>query len=1245
MQERTGSFGRPFVRSFVRWFVRSSGRSAVRTRAAGASPAARAGSRWPAFLAIVGIATMGLGSRCDRAVVPVPGTPDYQGGALVAVPGAVLNVATANLTVVRTDLVVDSQLGRQSVGAAWNSADGRWRWSFELEYGNGSFVDGTGARYDTTGLQSGQAIPGSSWVVLSDRELKTKGGLLHRFDPESGALLEVRWTSSLRPRLLFEHAGQGGDARLVRVLQERVGGALDLLFEVERDAADRVRILRDGAGREARFTYDASGRLATARDPLDLERGWPGFRYGYGSGQLVSFETSEGERCEFSYRNGRPVLARAVGESDPTARFEWGDVADGLQRVRVSDVMGSVWTFTSDLQGRLREVLDPLGDRSTTAWQGLRPASRTAPDGSTTRWSYENDDVVAEVRPSGNVVRFTYARDAVQRDEPDSTPLATVADDLGVIEIRRYDEQGRLVEIENGEGERTVLDYHPDEMLREVDGPDGRWVLYEDYSAHGHARRAHLAGDSRELSFDAVGNRLTGDDPRSEVGPGAGGVRRARYDGDRNAVGYELVAQRQDLIPQDPLWLEVEYRSDGRPTRIRRPYGGDSEWVYDALGRMVARRDRVSGQWWTTSVERDPAGRITAVERPNGMREEWRYDAAGRVERHAVLRDGLVESEQTMLYEAGRLVRIDDSAYGAPERRVYDAAGRLALVVHPGGEQIWLGYDLRSRIVSRQYVMPDLTVLATLSHEYDLADREIVLVQGEVALLDRTFQDGQLTRTRYANGVEHVSEYDDETGDLLSTRLLPTDGGPKLAMRIHERGPAIPCIARYCLRTQDLSRLTYDLPTPAEEFYQVGQVGVEADDVGKRLLVSREGETGPYAHHTFDQLSNRTSFSCADEPEPVTAVFNAERNRLLRLDAPAACGLQSHAYRYDDAGFVVERDGRELAWDGAGRIRAVGDEAEFAWDSSGRPLWRRLGAAIVRFRFGGAVEADVDGVPVALELREVRIDLRTGSHLYRHFDFRGNVLWVSDEQGELVRHILYGAYGSRLELGDADDPYDFARGLRTGRMLVLGHRLLDPDAAAFLAPDPVFQLINQYSYTLGNPVWFWDPDGRQSRSASSPRTAIDYAWGTFFGAASFAGGAVGFAVGGPVGGVIGSVLGLAAANNIYQLATGEQGVGYQQFKEEMSPLIIPKGYKPTTDFLAPGQSLDLRPGEDKGYKRPGPRRWHGPPRRSQEPQAALGEMMTVGGPACGLGFEVALVVAFAAALRSRRRLPRGRRMS
>jgi RHS repeat-associated protein len=108
-----------------------------------------------------------------------------------------------------------------------------------------------------------------------------------------------------------------------------------------------------------------------------------------------------------------------------------------------------------------------------------------------------------------------------------------------------------------------------------------------------------------------------------------------------------------------------------------------------------------------------------------------------------------------------------------------------------------------------------------------------------------------------------------------------------------------------------------------------------------------------------------------------------------------------------------------------------------------------------------------------------------GAHRYRHLDFRGNVKLVSDAAGRIVSHVRYGPYGADRSDGAPDPEAGFAQGRAAGELLLLGARLYDPDAARFLAPDPVLQLVNQYAYADGNPVWYWDPDGRSPQAASA----------------------------------------------------------------------------------------------------------------------------------------------------------------
>ncbi len=1176
-----------------------------------------------------------LGATCDRGPRPVPGSPGYRIDSLIRVPGGVVDVASASLLIAQTDLTLDTQVGPRSIGLVWSSADRLWRWSFDVRFDGSVFVDALGTRWEVGGLEPGDPIPGSTWIHVSSRELRTRGGLVHRFDPLTGGLVEVRWSGYSWPRIRIERAESAGAQRVSAIVQQRSGGAVDRLFEIERDPAGRVTAVHDLAGRAAHFEYDDEGRLTTFRGAADVEAHRPGRRFEYDRDLVVAMDGSDGVRVEYRYRNGRPVAAELIGEEHPTDRFYWGSVIGGRYLVVHTDALGHDWRYELDVEGRLQWRANPVGDVVEMEWDGLRPISRIEPDGRTTRWAWEGDEVVLRVTPGGNRIVTSYAENALNRVAPHARAIRRVDDELGLVEERHYASSGELEWRVNGEGDEWRYAYHEDGHLYTVEHPGGRKEGYWNHGHHGHAGWIDLNGGTYDLEFAATGDRLHGDDPFGPLAPATGGAERIRYDADRRPTGYLLSTQEDLFQSGERLWLEASYRGDGRLSRIERPYGGDTRWTFDAVGRLTSRRDRADGAWHVTTIETDGLGRTLSVTRPNGMGQEWEYDAAGRVVRRTILRDGVVESEEVRRYELGRLVEIRQPGRLGAEQIVYDAAGHPVIVVFPDGEQLWRRFDLRSRTIEERFVMPSLALLATIERTWDLANRERTLVRDGLVLVERTYESGRLAVSRYANGIEEIHEYGERYGQIEYTELIH-EGAHVAETRYRRSTTDLPCPARYCIQKLTGSQWIPEDLDWGEELYHVGQIEKEGVRVGRRLLVSRETDSDVawMAMHQFDHLSNRSGFTCIGALVPyVRAVYNDERNRLQRIEAPPECAERSHTYRWDEAGFAVERDGVSLSWDGAGRIRSIGDRADFEWDPTGRPVFRRLDATLTRFRFGGQVEADANGTPTALNSPEVRIRLDDGGHRFRHFDWRGNVQFVTDENGDLVRHYLYRAYGVRVEYGDDDDPYDFARGLRAGSLVILGHRLLDPDAAAFLAPDPIYQLINQHAYSLGNPVALWDPDGRHPRPAAPPaNTPARVGWSIAYTGAAILGGVVG-AKAGPVGLIAGPVIGVAIVNHLYQTSTGEQGVGPEEAVEYFNPVLQPRAT--SRDVRGEAEQSSGPESVSRANAASAPRKEGGDTTPIDYP---IGTAQV----SCGLGFESALAVSAVALVRRVRRRP-GRR--
>lgn len=1004
----------------------------------------------------------------------LPGLPRYERPGAIEVPGGLVNLAGGNLLLRRLDLSIDTKLGSREIFGSYNSSVSRWRWSFQMSYAAGNFVTPDGARHFAHDVPVGRRIAGGVWVRHDVDRIRSVGGLVHEFDAD-GRLAAIHWLSGAYPRLEYLATEIAGAPRTTEVRQCEAPGVCAPVYDVEYDAAGRVTAIEDRAGRRAEFGYDAAGRLAVARDARDLAEGWPGSRYEYTEdGRLCAFTSSEGERVLYVTGRLRGQVRMVVQAGVPGShRFAYGKdhyvsapaVADYFTHYR--DPFGRRWTYRFDALRRLHSRTAPDGEVTRWQWEAFEVSRYVAPDGTATSWERVGEVEVRRRDPSGNEVLVRFPDEPVEsRAAPFERPTERIEDDLGLIEERHY-ESARLRWLENGAGERTSFDWSgSDNMLERVTRPSGLATVFEDYGAHGHPGRVVFAGETETRSYDAVGNLLS----RSGVAlhdlrPG-GEVARV-YDADRNLAEL-VVADAPFEGATATASVLFEHGSDGRLLRIARPGGGDEEFVYDAGGRLVERRERVDGGWHATRFERDRLGRILAVELPNGMRREATWDDHGRLRSLRGLRNGVMESEASLFYRAGRLVRISDAGAGGDELYAWDAAGRLASIAFPGGERLELGWDLRGQRTSETYRLAGGSVLRTLGFGHDAAGRETRLEDDGVLLREESFVDGRVQEVTLGNGLVRRFAYDPVSGLPTASTLEHPVQGVVAATTIDLVAAAAPDAALLALETTASGPAA---GTTREE-YVLGPAGA-----GPRVTEWGDGST--VRANSYDALGNLTD----SEDGQVTHIYNAERNRLLRLED--GDGVPLVEYVYDAAGYATGRGTDALAWTPQGFIAAVGSLAVFEWDALGRPRRQVIEGEERRFLFGGRVETDPAGTPIRIDLGAVVLDLAGGGHRYRHADVRGNVKLVSDDTGDVVAHYHYAPYGIADRLGDDDEAAAFAGGRTVGDLVLLGPRLLDPYAARFLAPDPVLQPLSQFTYTQGNPVWWWDPGGLQGRFSAA----------------------------------------------------------------------------------------------------------------------------------------------------------------
>jgi len=1053
-------------------------------------------------LAVVQIFALVLAPGCAHPVSidPIPGVLDYRGPLQVHVPGAVVDVAGGNLHLRRVDLTLETLVTTVEIGAVYNSTSRSWLWAWESSYDGTTFVDPSGAVHDVTTVADGEVVPGTHWVKLDATQMETKGGLTHTFDPNTHRLTRLHWRAAGGPFLSYDVAPVLGVDRVVGMSQCLPFHGCTPVFDIRYTMMGCVREITDRAGRVADYTSDDQCRPVAARDGFDVAQGRPGWRYTYEAGLLTSATNSEAERTAYRYLDGRLTLVWQQGDGVRMTSFEYGsDASSGLHYTRVVDPRGGLSTFRYDDEGRLHRFVDAVGDETTYIWNGLRPAAVTDAAGATTATTWLDDAPVSLTLPTGNVLSITYADGAVNRADPHARAIARITDSIGLVETRGYD--GWLTAVGNGEGEIHGYGRNWDGTISEVNRPDGTFSWLADHGEHGYAAEVITSAHTDYREFDAVGDLVEGTDIRDALSPGRPGIRKVAFDGDRNVrtverVGHDALGDTDTALHL----LEIDRRSDGRVSRITRPYGADTEHVYDGFGDLVERREIVDGVWQVTRFEYDAAGNLIAVERPNGMRRELQRDAVGRVTRLTLLQDGVEVQSMQSVFVQGRLVSRLDSVHGAPELFAHDGAGRVVRIVHPRGEVTDIDYDARSREVRRTYRMaPGAPPVRTIERAYDLADREIELRDDGVVVLSRSFSGGHIDTITYGNGLVRTHTYDPTFGLLTNTKLQR----PGVSTWIEETQIGYAqCLGlnALCLGTQtNLPGWSGGPPAAVSlEGYRLGLVPNGPDPLGtpgatvqvwqpENLALGLEYD---YGRHWFDALGNWLGVSDLGVPKR-EMTFNAERNRLLSVQ-----GDVDHTYAWDAAGFLVERDGDTLTWSPNGRPTSIGPSITLQWDSLGRQVSSTIDGVTTTSLFGGEIVGDANGLPLGLDLDEVSIDLVSGNRLYRHLDFRKNIMLVTDDAGDPVLHHTYGPFGVEQTYGTVPDDRTFAGGRGLGGFLLLGSRLYDPAIGRFISPDPIYQYVNQFSYTLGNPVFLWDPTG--GHAEASGVTTVTRAVATWF---------------------------------------------------------------------------------------------------------------------------------------------------
>ncbi|KPJ75395.1 MAG: hypothetical protein AMS19_13990 [Gemmatimonas sp. SG8_23] len=690
-----------------------------------------------------------------------------------------------------------------------------------------------------------------------------------------------------------------------------------------------------------------------------------------------------------------------------------------------------------------------------------------------------------------------------------------------------YDGRGRLVEEHDALGGFTIYTYDAGGTLASVEVPDpsrrSGSVLYR-YERDDLGRTLGFErpdGWGLEFEYDALTT------VRTEVtGDGSGGARTLHRDVFGRLVGVSEIGGQQPA--------ETYYSYDGAD-RIAEIFDadGNTTWIdHDWAGRRQAieRAGRVH------QYEYDWNGNLVAEISPvpeGAAVEEYTttlaYDDLDRLVRRDPAHRGMSLARMNELGIGPVLYHYDGQA-GPVEL----AIGRLSQVSLPFGA-VSYAHDTRGLPVSEELALVSMAGLPVVAAEaitrrYNALGLPEMEVAGGDAIVRRYDQRGQAESIFWNQGLglHRLVEYQRSAAGLVTGELLGFDQersygydvlGRPVGDEIGSRGALAVWRAYEYSDAGDLTEVrgaTGSLSAAARFGYD-----------GLHRVLWAEGPASYAGAFAYSPAGNVRS---AQVGWPGSAHSRSVDYQYGAVDPQAVDALIQNgsvwaSFAYDPAGNMVARRTPEgslsLTWDGEDQIReavasdrrggsgkntaknAKSPKAEreiYYYDHEGRRLLA-IGADSARLWFG-PVETHFDSKG-AVTRRYTHVTdgggvvarIENGTTLEYHYtDALQNLMLVLDAAGNSSAAFLYGAFGEVVHEEGAEThrrqfngkENDVATGLR-----YYGARYYDPIALRWNSADPLYEFVpdlgleepqrmNRYSFSLNNPLRYYDPDGRDA---------------------------------------------------------------------------------------------------------------------------------------------------------------------
>lgn len=854
---------------------------------------------------------------------------------------------------------------------------------------------------------------------------------------------DVIITTKNQIEYFFDRLNNNVDIFYLRRITDRNDNRIFISYETSEENSDfkRIRFVKSPSDKQIDFNYlEGTDLIQSITDPINRE-----ISFEYNEERLRYFNDAKNQETRYSY---------VSNDEDAPEEHQYKRFL--LRKVRLPRGNEIEAEYDNDNNGKLEQytINDnvPVNIDLVIDFDSQTPlvadVTVPMPEGGTQNFNYEFDENGLLNYFENDVARVNLSYPSPTSNNP---LLPLNIDNKGLDMFYEYDNQGNVTSIRVEDNEDSDFFYNNDNDL----------ILYRDEN-----------GNETEFNYDDNGNLLSVSDPL----------------GGQVNYSYDSFGQVQSVTNQEGISVNYTYEDDGVVSTMNAPEGISSSFQYDGVNRLLSRNDN----GLTTSYSYDPNDNIEVITNSGGLVTSFDYDQNDNL---ATITNA---NGVNTVFQYNDKDQVISETFGALTKQyLYNNDGTLERYIKPSGDEVLYEYtsagmlNSAGTITDVDYYSEDdrrdglVKSIASTAIRYNFIydnlnrlDEVIKETSGEKVRYEYD-NIGNITRIYYPNITGFYVEYFYDAKnriDKVETSLLGIRN----------------LISEYSYRGDDLiSSINYGNGITTNYSY---------DSAGRKVGITHlnpSGETMYSELLTLDSRGNVLSSNIGYES-------SLELSDFEPLDQPQSFNYNNNNH-IQGAGYAVNNDGNLTNGDSETYVYDIDDqltnrntgegEINYTYDPYGNRIsrvdenfnkvyeWDILNQNIIQ-------QTDENGNNIRNYIYGLGLEARFLNNeliVYYHADTRGNIVYVTDEDGVRIQDYRYDDFGRPQRVNPGPNPdnneftflgkYGIIEDDREKSLYYIRARYYDADLGRFLTEDPIWN-ENLYSYSNNNPISYLDTNGK-----------------------------------------------------------------------------------------------------------------------------------------------------------------------